>query len=823
MALKFDVFARQLGFARLGAEDWEAMQQDAESADAVVMVEAFVRGINWAAKQRPAHGEMFMLTRSKWQDLTPGELMGMARLVGFGMSFGWQHMLVRQWLHDVFGELGEAWSNTSDLSPEVKPTVDPEMSEAFARLSMQDLSWVHSPENRPRGEGSNWFVVDGKRSATGKPMLAGDPHLKVKIPDFWYQVCYRGALNVTGLAIFYLPGVNIGHNGNISWSVTLGYSDIEDVYLERFAADGRYQHKGEWKEPECRTETFKVKGEAEPRHVVVRRTVHGPVLEDSVHGPVLGRLDPMEKSVGQCQQAQEDKQASDGFTYKLSYAGLPVRPRSKTMIGVRTLCEARDFSSFDKALSFASTSICLNFAYADVEGNIGYVLTGEVPLGRGQRGDNTRGGDEWFPLCGWSGTHDYTGWLPHEQLPKAFNPPAGMIVSANHRIVDYDHYQHWLGLVFKGAWRARAIHEHLEGAGLISLDDMKAAQQSVLSIAAREFVEVVCAAQAEQSGLDATDKALACRALDALRGWDGRLEASSAQATLYQVMHREVASLLLQAGVRYLQAAKARPQPEMALPDTVIPAALLRRDESRRMQPESVPASGWQDLTVLEAVLSGKSGDSIFKMKNELDGHLHGNVLRMLRAGRDAGKREHRWWVTEAGGFDSVVCTAAASAQAFVDAQRDPSWGLHHTTTLFHPLTAALGFKVGTFLDVTPLQFGGDTNTPAQTATTSMEDLSANASHVSARVLFDLSDLAGNSWVITPLGVCEIAGSPYQSNNTPLWHGGEYRKLLWRLEDIHASTKHTTTFGHDRPPLGRPLLRVAAFAFLSLITLWRRL
>ena len=175
--------------------------------------------------------------------------------------------------------------------------------------------------------------------------------------------------------------------------------------------------------------------------------------------------------------------------------------------------------------------------------------------------------------------------------------------------------------------------------------------------------------------------------------------------------------------------------------------------------------------------------------------------------------------MTEAGGSDSVVCTAAASAQAFVDAQRDPSWGLHHTTTLFHPLTEALGFRVGTFLDVTPLHFGGDTNTPAQTATTSMEDLSANASHVSARVLFDLSDLAGNSWVITPLGVCEIAGSPYQSDNTPLWHRGEYKKLLWHLGDIRASAKYTDTFGHIRSPVGRQLL-VLSFACLSLIVLW---
>ena len=614
-----------------------------------------------------------------------------------------------------------------------------------------------------------------------------------------------------------MPGVMIGHNGAISWSITLGFSDVEDVYLERFAADGRYEHKGVWKEPERRTETFKVKGEPKPKDVVVSRTVHGPVLEDSIHGPVLGRLSPMEKSVGR-KQALDDKPASDGFTYKLSYAGLPVRPCSKCMLGLRALCDARDYASFDNALSYASTGVCLNFGYADVEGNIGYVLTGEIPLGRGQRGDNTRGGDEWFPLCGWSGAHDYTGWLPHAQLPKAFNPPSGMIVSANHRLVDYDRYQHWLGLVFKDGWRARTIHEHLEGAGIISLDDMKAAQQSVISIAAREFADVVSTAEVEQSGVSDTDVVLAHRALDALRGWDGSLEASSTTATLYQVMHREVVSLLLKAGMRHVQVARAQHGVEQ-LPHTAIPEALLQRDGSRCMQPESVPAPERQDLTVLEAIIGGKACDGIFKMINELNGHLHGNVLRMLRAGRDTGQRHHMWWVTEAGGFDSVVCTAAASAQAFVDAQRDASWGQQHTTTLSHSLTAALGFKVGTFLDVKPLRFGGDTNTPAQAATHSLEDLSANASHISARVLFDLSDLAGNSWVITPLGICEVSGSPYQSDNAPLWHRGEYKKLLWHLGDIRAAAKYTATFGDIRSPLGRPLL-VVSFACLSLSVLW---
>jgi penicillin amidase len=196
-ALKFDVFARQIGFGRLGAEDWEAMLGQAEHAESVQMIEAFLRGINWAAGKRRAHGEMFVLTGAKWEALTPQELCGMARLVSFFMSSGYQHVLVRQWMEDVFGEAADAWTRTSDLSPANPPTVNRSTSEAFAKLKPSDLNWAHGPPDLPKGQGSNWFVVDGKLSETGKPLLAGDPHLKVAIPDFWYQIGYRGALNVT--------------------------------------------------------------------------------------------------------------------------------------------------------------------------------------------------------------------------------------------------------------------------------------------------------------------------------------------------------------------------------------------------------------------------------------------------------------------------------------------------------------------------------------------------------------------------------------------------------------------------------------------------
>ena len=400
------------------------------------------------------------------------------------------------------------------------------------------------------------------------------------------------------------------------------------------------------------------------------------------------------------------------YVYKLAYAGLPVRRRCTSLAGLRQLYEARDYAEFDAALAGPSRSIALNFAFASADGHIGYVLCGEVPLGRGRAGDNTFGGDSWYPLCGWSGEHDYQGWLPHRLLPKALDPPSGLLVSANHRIVDYESYPHWLGLVFKSSYRARAIHAELDAARKpVSLRDMAAAQQSVLSIAAREFAQLVVTADVSRTGLAEAEADRARLALAALDGWDGRLEVHCGKAALYQLMHAELASEMLHLGV----AARTR---------GAVPAALLLPDAKDGCR------------SVLGAVVHGSGNDHIYKMANELQGHLHNNVLRMLQADREGeGKGEGPlgWWVRQAGGFHTCVAKAAARAQLRLSRRADKSWGSLHQTTIAHPLTAAFALPAGSFLDCPPLAFGGDTNTPAQAANRSLDDLSGNGSHQSVR------------------------------------------------------------------------------------------
>jgi len=721
------------------------------------MISSFVRGVNWAAAQRRGLGEMFLLTKSAWEPLTAAQLCAILRLVAFGMCRGWQHALLRQWLHGVFGEAGAAWSDTADAPSERDAyTIDPEMSAAFDRLSAEDLAWARASAAMASSDGSNWVVVGGERSESGAPMLCGDPHLKVSIPGFWYRVTYRGAVNAAGLAMACMPGINIGHNGKMAWSVTLAYADVEDLYVERFNAEGKYEHKGEWHTPQRLEETLRVKG-AEARTITVERTVHGPVLDGT-----LGKLRP-------AAEAACSRQDADGFHYKLSYAGLPVRPRTKALVGVRALMDAADFASFDRALSFASDVISLNFTFASASGHFGYVLCGEVPIGRGKPGANGKCGDEGLPLCGWTGEHDYSGWLPHAQLPKALNPPAGVIISANHKLVDYDSYPHYLGNAFKSGYRAQRLHQMVAThEGPVTLALLKQMHMDARSLAAQDFAAVVTRADISKSRLDEPRRRLAATALASLHGWDGTLAADSTIAATYQLMHAALIKLLVAAGI-----AKTPPTPHTE--------KLLARE----------PISG---VPLAHSLVFGDGFNGVFKPLNEVEGHLHYNVLQMLHAaleGRTAGKG---WWVAQAGGFDAAVCTAAAAAEEQLSTLPDRTWGAMHLTQLVHPLTKSLGFKEGTFLDMPPMRTAGDQNTPMQTATRSLDDMSAGATHVSARIVVDCSDIAKRSWIITPLGASETPGSPHHSDETSLWHSGQYLRVLWDMEEIRAAAKYTTSW-----------------------------
>ncbi|WP_449065647.1 penicillin acylase family protein [Planomonospora algeriensis] len=270
----------------------------------------------------------------------------------------------------------------------------------------------------PAGIGSNSWVVGGAHTATGKPLLANDPHLGPRMPSIWYQAglhCRTKSAacpyDVAGYTFAGLPGVVIGHNDKIAWGFTNLGPDVTDLYLERVKGD-TVEVEGEWKPVQTRTERIEVAG-GEPVELTVRTTGHGPIVSG-----VLG--DAREAVPGAAARLGEK---AEGLEVALRWTALDP---GRTADAILLMNRAEDFEQFRKgAASFEAPA--QNLVYADTAGNIGYQAPGKIPVR--SEGDGT------MPVPGWTGKHEWTGFIPFEKLPSVYNPPEGYIVTANNAVV----------------------------------------------------------------------------------------------------------------------------------------------------------------------------------------------------------------------------------------------------------------------------------------------------------------------------------------------------------------------------------------------------
>ncbi|WP_229119713.1 penicillin acylase family protein [Enemella evansiae] len=288
------------------------------------------------------------------------------------------------------------------------------------------------------GLGSNSWVVSGERTASGKPMLANDPHLATSIPSVFTQVglhCRNVSegcpFDVTGYSFSGMPGVMIGHNADIAWGMTTPYVDTQDLYLEQVRG-GKVRRGEDWVELETRTETIDVAGE-EPRTITVRTGSHGPLLSD-VDAQLRGVPAP---------------ETPDGVESAVALSWTALTP-SASLDAVFGVNEARNFTEFRQAAERLKAP-SQNLIYADTQGNIGYQLPGDLP----RRG----AGDGTVPMPGWDPAYDWQGRVPFAELPYAYNPPRNYIVAANQQIIA--NYPGVLGSDYSMGWRSQQIGERI--------------------------------------------------------------------------------------------------------------------------------------------------------------------------------------------------------------------------------------------------------------------------------------------------------------------------------------------------------------------------
>lgn len=358
------------------------------------------------------------------------------------------------------------------------------------------------------GIGSNSWAVSGQLTDTEMPYLANDPHLGAQMPAIWYEVglhCNQKSescpYEVTGFSFAGVPGVVIGHNDRIAWGFTNLGPDVQDLYIERINPENpnQYEVNGEWVDMQLVDETVQVAG-GEAVEMTVRYTRHGPIISDTTY-------------------LSEDFNQTVGIDlpqpYAIALRWTALEP-NRIFRAIWQFNRAENWDEFREATR-DFTAPAQNLIYADVDGNIGYQMPGNIPI--------RANGDGSLPVPGWTDDYEWTGYIPFEELPFTLNPPQGYIVTANNSVVDQN-YPYLIFKVYAHGHRAQRIVDLIENApGAIDLDYMQTIQGDDKDLNAEVLVpilmEVPIGAGFEEARM-------------LLEGWDFQAHMDSPAAALFE-------------------------------------------------------------------------------------------------------------------------------------------------------------------------------------------------------------------------------------------------------------------------------------------------
>lgn len=500
--LKNDTFMRILGMTESAEADWETLDADTQAA-----LTSYADGVNAFISQTdgklPLEFKILGIAPQPW---TPIDSLVFGKLVAWGLSNNYQDELVISQLASTL-----SWDETLSLLPDYPgPDVIPDanatvLPQTAATLMQATSAWqTVTPLARP-DQGSNAWVVGGSHTASGMPLLAGDPHQGLSMPTLWYEVGLHttdNQYNVVGASLPGLPGVEIGHNADIAWAVTNARPDVEDLFIETLNEDGtQYQFKDEWKDIAIREEVIQIK-DAEPVTINVRATHHGPIITDATPDSTQ--------------------------TLALRWTGLDQgRPLAQAII---QLDQAANWNEFRAALSLWQLP-GMNFVYADTEGNIGFQMSGSVPV---------RAGNDVYglqPVDGADEAHEWTGFVAFDDLPSALNPSGDFFASANNRPAGVD-YPNFLSHYFQPPYRVALISETIRDSQNVTSNDFASLQGSVYSDINLQVARAIANEAAPQTD---SEKA----AISLLKDWDGMMTPGSAAASLSESALRHILRLAL--------------------------------------------------------------------------------------------------------------------------------------------------------------------------------------------------------------------------------------------------------------------------------------
>ena len=498
--LDADKFLRTLGVRRAAEATLKAL-----SADARGQLDAYAAGVNAFLTQRagPLPPE-FLLTGVSPEPWHSADSVAWIKMMAWDLGGNWRSELLRLRLAKKLStaQIGEFLPPY----PGDAPLAIADYGALYRQLDAGKLASLAIPGLAEAGASNNW-VVAGSRTASGKPLLANDPHLGLAAPAVWYFAHLSApGLEVMGATLPGVPGVVLGRNQRIAWGMTNTYPDVQDLYVERVDAAGQVLSPQGWQELATRSEVIKVKGQADVT-LTVRASRHGPLISD-VFKPAAEALPQ---------------------GYALALAWTTLREDDLSMQAAGRFASANNWNEFlAAARDFHSPQ--QNIVYADIEGNIGFVAPGRVPV---RKPANDLKGQA--PAPGWEAKYDWDGFIAFEDLPQSYNPTSGAIVTANEKIVPKD-YPHYLTSEWNPPYRADRIAQLLAATPKHTRQSFAKIQADTVSLQVREILPLLLTAKSQ----GAEGK----QVLRELSQWDGNMAIEGAEPLIVSAWLRELGRLI---------------------------------------------------------------------------------------------------------------------------------------------------------------------------------------------------------------------------------------------------------------------------------------
>tara|TARA_B100000315_G_scaffold260807_1_gene325633 strand:+ start:22788 stop:25217 length:2430 start_codon:yes stop_codon:yes gene_type:complete len=680
---------------------------DQLSPEVKTIVENYCKGVNAyideAGSRLPIEFKLLRIDPIRWE---PKHVTGFGRLMAYSLTQSWYPEILLGQVAYLLGEQKalELWPvYPGDTPPEQIPPALMNLNQFASAFMYEDGKLRNLIQMEGSFLGSNNWVISGSRTKSGKPILANDPHLGFNQPAVWYEIHLNGGrFNSSGVCFPGTPLVVLGQNETCAWGVTNFMTDDVDFYVETISPDdpNSYLYDGQWQKMDTRKETIQIKGGTDTT-VVIRETVHGPVISD-IHSLL-----------------------KDGSTaVALKWTGHEISDELTTFMKLNLMKNWDDFLEAGKTFGAPGQ----NFVYADKAGNIGWKPFANVPI--------RKDAEYLMPLPGESSEWGWKGFIPFKELPVKFNPPEGLIVTANSKVVD-EQYSYYVTELWHNPSRFNRITELLNPNVQITVEDVSQTQNDVVSSYDLHMASLILRALKEE---DFTNSSAASTALNILKNWDGDTSPGSAgvliySATLLRLLENVYADEMTLVGDRIFSGWLGPGGPV----NSSLPLRNLRYTLTRGI-------SSWFDNI---------DTHSLVEDRNDIV------QLSFIQ------------------GTDDVVNWLGGDSSNW-------KWGKLHTLTHHHSigkqsklLNSLFEFSIG------PFETGGTSNTVNNGEYRFTEPFKQIAGP-SFRRIVDFSNLDSTRFII-PTGQSGLPKSPHYADQVNLYRKGEYRVTHFDEETIRSA------------------------------------